>query len=102
MAAREYPYGKSILLNAVYDMLDRLGIPIAFADSQAGILRFAHGTGAGEMELTAILRNGEEVTRVEIADTDGELPDVLLDEISSTLRQSCESVTRRTTAGKKE
>ena len=44
MAAREYPYGKSILLNAVYDMLDRLGIPIASADSQAGILRFAHGT----------------------------------------------------------
>ena len=50
------------------------------------------------MELTAILRNGEEVTRVEIADTDGELPDVLLDEISSTLRQNFESVTRRTTA----
>ena len=98
MAAREYPYGKSILLNAVYDMLDQLGLPIAFADSQAGILRFAHGTGTGEMELTAILRNGEEVTRVEIADTDGELPGVLLDEISSTLHQSYESVTRRTTA----
>ena len=98
MATREYPYCKSIMLNAVYDMLERLGIPIEFADSRAGILRFAHGTGAGEMELTAILRNGEEVTRVEIADTDGELPDVLLDEISSTLRQSFESVTRRTTA----
>ena len=98
MATREYPYCKSIMLNAVYDMLERLGIPIEFADSRAGILRFAHGTGAGEMELTAILRNGEEVTRVEIADTDGELPGVLLDEIASTLHQSFESVTRRTIA----
>ena len=74
MAAKEYPYCKSILLNAVYDTLDQLGFPIAFADSRTGILRFAHGTGAGE------------------------LPGVLLDEISSTLRQSFESVTRRTTA----
>lgn len=96
METKEFPYGKSIILNAVYDMLDQLGIPIAFADSQAGILRFTHGTDAGEMEFTAILRNGEEVTRIEIADTDGELPGVLLDEISSTLHQSFESVTRRT------
>lgn len=96
METKEFPYGKSIILNAVYDMLDQLGIPIAFADSQAGILRFTHGTGAGEMECTSILRNGEEVTRIEIADTDGELPGVLLDEISSTLHQSFESVTRRT------
>ena len=98
MAAKEYPYCKSILLNAAYDILDQLGLPIEFVDSRAGILRFAHGTGAGEMELTAILRDGEEVTRVEIADTDGELPGVLLDEISSTLHQSFESVTRRTSA----
>ena len=69
-------------------MLDRLGLPIEFADSRAGILRFAHGTDVGGMELTAILRDGEEVTRIEIADTDGELPGVLLDEISSTLHQS--------------
>lgn len=96
METREFPYGKSILLNAVYVMLDQLGFPIAFADSQAGILRFTHGTGTGEMEFTAILRNGEEVTRIGIADTDGELPGVLLDEISSTLHQSFESVTGRT------
>lgn len=98
MAAREYPYGKSILLNAVYDMLERLGFPIEYADSRAGILRFLHGTDSAGMELTAILRNGEEVTRVEITGTDGDLPVVLLDEISSTLHQSFESVTRRTTA----
>ena len=98
MATREYPYSKSILLNAVYDMLERLGLSMEFSDSRAGILRFAHETGTGEMELTAILRNGEEVTRIEIADTEGELPGVLLDEISSTLHQSFESVTRRTTA----
>lgn len=96
MDAKEFPYGKSIPLNAVYDMLDQLGFPIEFADSQAGILRFTHGTGAGEMELTAIIRNGEEVTRIEIADTDGKLPGVLLDEISSTLHQSFESVIGRT------
>ena len=98
MGIREYPYSKSILLNAVYDMLEQLGFPIASADSRAGILRFTHETGAGEMEVTAILRNGEEVTRIEITGTDGELPGVLLDEISSTLHQSFESVTRRTTA----
>ena len=98
METREYPYGKSILLNAVYDVLEQLGLPIAFADSRAGILRFLHGAGVGEMELTAILRDGEEVTRVAIADADGELPGVLLDEIASTLSQSFESVTRRTIA----
>ena len=98
MATREYPYSKSILLNAVYDMLERLGFPIEYADSRAGILRFLHGTDTGGMELTAILRNGEEVTRVEITDTDGELPVVLLDEISSALHQSFESVKRRTIA----
>ena len=98
MATREYPDCKSILLNAVYDILDRMGLPIEFADSRAGILRFAYESYAGEMELTAILRNGEEVTRIEISDTDGELPGVLMDEISSTLHQSFESVTRRTIA----
>lgn len=98
MTAREYPYGKSILLNAVYDTLERLGFSIEYADSRAGVLRFLHGTDIGGMELTAILRNGEEVTRVEITGTDGELPVVLLDEISSALRQSFEPVTRRTIA----
>ena len=98
MEIREYPYSQSNLLTAVHDMLERLGFPIAFADSRAGILRFTHETGASEMEITAILRNGEEVTRIEIPGTDGVLPGVLLDEISSTLHQSFESVTRRTTA----
>lgn len=96
METREYPYGKSILLNAVYDVLDRLGLPIAFADSQAGALQFLHGAASGRMELTALLRNGEEVTRIQVADADGALQAALLDEIASALHQNLETDIRST------
>jgi len=94
MNTREYPYEKRILLNAVYDVLDRLACPMGFSDSRAGILRFSHGTNTGEMDFTAILRDGSETTRVEISHTEQELSGVILDEIASVLHQSFEHVRR--------
>ena len=86
MHAREYPYPRAVLLNAAYDVLDRMAIPVAYADSRAGIVRF--GDGASRMELTQLLRGGGEVTRVEIAGTEQELESVLLDELRAALYQN--------------
>ena len=91
---REYPYEKCILLNTAYDVLERLAYPLEYADSRAGVLRFACETGIGEMDLTAILQDGAEVTRVEIIDTGQEVTGVLYDEIASTLCRTFETARR--------
>lgn len=97
MEAREYPYTKSILLNAAYDVLERLELPVRFSDSRAGVVRFDCGTGIGQMDFTAILRYEGEVTRVDMSGADGALSEVLFDEIASALYQSFESnIVRRT------
>ncbi|MBQ6430376.1 MAG: hypothetical protein IJJ99_00655 [Oscillospiraceae bacterium] len=91
MDVREYPYGKSVLLNAVYDVLERLAIPLSSADSRTGVIRFA----GGKMELTAVLRDGGAATRVEIESAGRELATVLLDELHATLQHYFE-MKRRT------
>ncbi|MBR2576021.1 MAG: hypothetical protein IKE40_01825 [Firmicutes bacterium] len=85
---REYPYTKSILLNVVYVMLERLAFPLMYVNSRSGVLRFGYGAVTGEMDLTAIIRDGEEITRVEISDTGQELSLVIFDEIASILQQN--------------
>ena len=87
MDVREYPYEKSVLLNAAYDVLERLAIPLSSANSRAGLLCF----DGGEMELTAIAREGGMVTRVEIESAGRELGTVLLDELHATLQQTFET-----------
>ena len=87
---REYPYQRSILLNVAYVCLERLAYPLMYANSRRGVLRFGYGTGIGVMDLTSILRDGEEITRVEISDTERELSLVLFDEIASILRENFE------------
>lgn len=95
MNVREYPYDKSTLLNAVYDVLERLSYPIQYADSRAGVLRFACGSATGEMDLTAVLRDGAEATRVEIGGTERELSGMLFDEITSDLDRYYHPAARR-------
>lgn len=90
MDVREYPYGKSVLLNAAYDVLERLAIPLSSADSRTGVIRF----DGGEMDLTAILRDGGAVTRVGIESAGQELGSVLHDELHATL-QECFEMKRR-------
>lgn len=91
MEVVEYPYAKAVLLNAVYDVLERLAIPIVFADSRAGVIRY----DGGEMSLAAILRDDGVVTRVEIKNTAEALRAVLLDELRASLEE-CFEMKRRT------
>ena len=92
---REYPYEKTVLLNAVDDVLEKLNWPLDYADSRAGILRFVCGEDVGKMNLTAILRNGAEVTQVEIGGAGQEASVVLFDEITSALNQNYPFAGRR-------
>lgn len=85
MNVKDYPYEKTVLLNAAYDVLERMAIPLRYTDSRAGLLRF--GT-EGEIALTAILRDGSEITRVEIVSAEPALSDALLDELHATLEQN--------------
>lgn len=96
METREYPYSKSILLNAAYDVLELLELPVQFSDSRSGVVHFDCGTGIGQMDFTAVLQDGGEVTRIDISGADSELSEVLLDEIASDLNQNYESDIRRT------
>lgn len=94
MNMRDYPYEKSILQNAAYDVLDHLDCTILSSNSRMGILHFSHPAGDGEMRFIVYLRDDAEVTRVEIVDTEQDFSDVLLDEIGSMLQQ-CTKQARR-------
>lgn len=85
MITREYPFDKAILLNSVYDVLERMALPLQYADSRNGILRFLCDSGIGELDLTAILRERQETTRLDISGAGNELPAMLLDEIAASL-----------------
>lgn len=91
MNTREYPYEMRVMLNAAYDVLDAMALPMGYVDSREGVLRFRKG---GEIGLTAVERNGSEITRVEITDTGQALCDVLFDELSAALQQNFETIRR--------
>lgn len=90
MEVRDYPYEKSVMLNAAYDVLERLALPISEADSRAGVVRF----GGGAMEMTATVCDGGAVTRVGIESSAQELGFVLHDELHATLQQNFEQKRR--------
>ncbi|MGI5874861.1 MAG: hypothetical protein ACOX8R_09455 [Bacillota bacterium] len=96
-AVREFPYEKVILLNTIYDVLERLDFLLEQADSRAGVLRFAQGSRVGEMDLTAVLKDGAEVTRLNIRGPGEEVPAILFDEIAAALYRTFESKPRRMT-----
>ena len=82
---RQYPYTKSVLLNALYVVLERLAFPLTFADSRAGLLRFGCDDGEGAIRLTLVLTDSGEVTYVEITDVSEKLAEVLYDETNALL-----------------
>lgn len=86
-AERTYPFGKSMMLNVIYDTLERLGVSAISSNSEDGIIKF-HTDGA-ELILKINTVYPQETTRVmnasETENIDCDFTDALFDEISSTI-----------------
>ena len=83
---KEFPYEKTVLLNAVYDVLERMDFTLNDSDSKTGDLIFADG-GRERFAARAVGNKGS--TQLSIAG-EGELPAVFLDEIASSLHHHFE------------
>jgi len=85
----KYPYSKELMLSAIYDALDSLGMPILSANRERGTvviippqsssrIRIAVNEGGGIAEVAVIPEGGDTI----------ELCGVIADEISSVIKKS--------------
>lgn len=86
MATKVFPFGKIILLNTVYDVLELLDYPMKYSDSYAGLIRFDHRNGMCELSLKPREGGEPEETSIDITGADNELSGMFFDEMSSLLR----------------
>lgn len=85
----DYPIGKSVVLNAIYDMTERMDIRLIESDSRKGHIRFREKSGQydGSIDITS-QKNAEGLyTRIELERVSSEeVGQVLMDEIRSGMR----------------
>ncbi len=92
--SRIYPHEKALVLNALYDALDAMGMKIAQSDSVRGtLLIFTDASGEKQLRITLLPDVKDVHTNVEINAADdcagnGALSDALLDEIASTIKRT--------------
>lgn len=90
-AERTFPFGKSMMLNVVYDTFDRLGVTVRSSNSEQGLMRFKLGTSS-EVVLTVNAGCPQSHTLITLdtgkSDAKGGIAEALLDEIESTITAS--------------
>lgn len=90
-ANRVFPYSKAIMLNVVYDTIDRLGMSVASNNSERGQICL-RTPECGEVLMQIDTVYPQEGVRVTITsqkdDTDCNIIDALFDEIDSTITAS--------------
>ncbi len=91
---RLYPHEKALVLNAIYDALDVMGMSIAQADSVRGtLLLYPEASREKQLRLMLSPDAKNERTKVEILTADEATDDeawanTLLDEIASTIERT--------------
>lgn len=84
-AEKYYPFGKSMMLNAIYDTLERLGASVTSSNSERGRIQFQANDKAFILKIDTIYP--QETVRVTItSDSDAldcSFSDALFDEINS-------------------
>lgn len=67
-----FPYEKSIVLNALYDTIEKLGLSLDSANSALGILIVSNAEHTGRMQIALGFGTGEGRTKVEFYPEDGD------------------------------
>lgn len=82
------PYEKSIVINALYDIIDALGLRLINSNSTTGILIVTDANETGEMRVALGVGESKDQTRVQVLaeDIDSDFADawrpVILDELT--------------------
>jgi hypothetical protein len=91
--SKSFPYEKSIVINALYDTIDALGLCLMSTNSTPGMLFVTDANLTGIQRLALGLGASTDQTRVEVfaEDTDSEFADtwrsVILDELTGMIKR---------------
>ncbi|MDD3242471.1 MAG: hypothetical protein PHD32_01960 [Eubacteriales bacterium] len=84
---KAYSFDKNMMLNVIYDTLERLGVSVGSSNSEYGRIQF-RANGA-DFDLRIITVYPQETVRVMISwdenHSDSDLAEVLFDEMNSTI-----------------
>jgi hypothetical protein len=69
---RCFPYDKSVVLNALYDTIERLGLSLDSANSARGTLIVSDAEHTGRMRIALGFGSGDGQTQVEVYPEDGD------------------------------
>jgi flagellar biosynthesis/type III secretory pathway chaperone len=70
--SRCFPYEKSVVLNALYDTIEKLGLSLDSANSARGTLMVANAEHTGRMRIALGFGSSVGQTQVEVYPEDGE------------------------------
>ncbi|MGI6350045.1 MAG: hypothetical protein GX245_06145 [Eubacteriaceae bacterium] len=92
--SRSFPYDKSIVINALYDTIEALGLRLDSSNSAYGRLVVSDVQHRGSMRILLNNEENADRTRVDIfsENFNGEIPEmwspVILDELSGTIQRA--------------
>jgi hypothetical protein len=92
--ARCFPYEKSIVINALYDIIEALGLCLVSSDSLHGTLTVSDAQHMGILRITLSANGSKGHTQVEIIpdNSDVNMVDawspIILDELSATIQRA--------------
>jgi hypothetical protein len=88
-----FPYEKSIVLNALYDTFEKLGLSLDSANSARGTLIVSNAEHTGRMRIALSIDTGGGQTRLEFYPEDGDASfaerwsPIIIDELTGNMMQ---------------
>ncbi len=70
--SRCFPYDKSVVLNAIYDTIEKLGLYLDSANSARGTLIVSNAEHTGRMRIALNIGTGGGQTKLEVYPEDGD------------------------------
>ena len=94
LQSRCFPYDKSIVINALYDTIEALGLHLDSSNSMRGTLVVSDARQTGNMRIALNAEGGTDRTRVDVfpEDSGGGIAEIwspiILDELSGTIQRA--------------
>jgi hypothetical protein len=91
--SRYFPFEKSVILNALYDIIDKLGLSLDSANSARGTLIVSNAEHTGRMRIAIGFGTGSVQTKLDIYPEDGDASfadtwrPVIIDELTGSMKR---------------
>ncbi len=91
--SRCFPYEKSVVLNALYDTIEKLGLSLDSANSARGTLIISDAEHTGRMRIALNFDSGEGQTQLKVYPEDGDTgfadawSSVIIDELTGSMKR---------------